>query len=354
MHRRTESYILSHIDPGHIIELRSEARTGPGTHMTTSQISSETDKPGKPAQVNTMESLEIVPSGAAVGAEIRGIDLSMPVPGDVKKAIQQAWHEHLVVLFRGQSITPEQYLEAAKIFGKPQIGAARAYYKKAGKKSHMHTLPVPEVSILSNLDENGNPTEKNDGLGSQEVIWHTDNSYIDQPPAGSTLYSVEIPDDGTGKTSFNNQYMAFDDLPDDLRDAVWGKCSKQDATRNSAGVLRPGVTKPERPEDVPGPMHPLVRKHPETGRNALYLGRRRIWPSQYIEGYGNDESEALLDRLWAHATQDKYKWTHEWQIGDFLVWDNRCAQHYRDPVNSTQRRIMWRSQFQGEPVTPAW
>jgi taurine dioxygenase len=111
------------------------------------------------------------------------------------------------------------------------------------------------------------------------------------------------------------------------------------------------VKKPEKPEDVPGPMHPLVRKHPVTGRKALYLGRRRVYPSQYIEGYSDTESEALLDRLWEHATQDKYKWTHTWRVGDMLVWDNRCAMHYREPVNSDQRRVMWRSQFQGEPVT---
>ncbi len=308
----------------------------------------------KPEAAVVCPALEIVPTGAAVGAEVRGIDLSQPISDDVAAALHAAWLDHIVLLFRDQTMTPEQYLRAASVFGKPQVGASRAYFENADKLDTMHTLPVPEITVLSNLDRDGNPVKENDGLGSLEVVWHTDNSYIDQPPAGSTLYSVEIPDDGTGKTSFNNQYMAFDDLPDDLRDAIWGKCSKQDATRNSAGVLRPGVTKPERPEDVPGPMHPLIRKHPETGRNALYLGRRRIWPSQYIEGYSNEESEALLDRLWAHATQEKYKWTHEWQVGDFLVWDNRCAQHYRDPVNASQRRVMWRSQFQGEPVTPAW
>ena len=230
------------------------------------------------------------------------------------------------------------------------MGAARAYFEKTGAVDTMHTLPVLEISVLSNLDRNGNPVMENAGLGSLEVVWHSDNSYIVEPPAGSTLYAREIPNDGTGKTSFNSQYLAYEELPDDLKRAIEGKRSKQDASRNSAGTLRPGVKKPETPEDVPGPMHPLVRKHPVTGRKALYLGRRRVYPSQFIEGVSQKDSEALLDRLWAHATQPKYAWTHVWRVGDMLVWDNRCAMHYREPVNSTQRRVMWRSQFQGESV----
>lgn len=316
-------------------------------------VSGATENTARPAGApNSLAALDIIPTGKAVGAEVRGIDLSQPIPEDVKQALRDAWSEHLVLLFRGQTITPQQYLEAASTFGKPQVGAAHAYYKKTGRKSYQHSDDVPEISILSNLDQDGNPVERNDGLGSMEVVWHTDNSYIEKPPAGSTLYSVEIPDDNTGQTSFNSQYLALEEMPDDLRQAIEGKRSKQDATRNSAGVLRPGITKPEKPEDVPGPMHPLIRVHPTTKKKALYLGRRRVWPSQYIEGYSNDESEALLDRLWAHATQDKYKWTHQWQVGDFLVWDNRSAMHYRDPINSSKRRVMWRSQFQGEEVTP--
>ena len=217
----------------------------------------------------------------------------------------------------------------------------------------MHTLPVLEVSVLSNLDRDGNPVLENAGLGSLEVVWHSDNSYIEEPPAGSTLYAREIPNDGSGKTSFNNQYLAYDELPAELKQAIEGKRSKQDASRNSAGTLRPGVKKPEGPEEVPGPMHPMVRKHPVTGRSALYLGRRRVYPSQYIEGVTPQESEALLDRLWAHATQPKYAWTHVWRVDDMLVWDNRCCMHYREPVNATQRRVMWRSQFQGEKVIAA-
>lgn len=296
------------------------------------------------------ENLHIEPSGAALGASVHGVDFSKPVDNSTKNALRSAWLEHLVLVIPQQSLTAQAYFEAARIFGIPQVGAARKYYEQTGKKSLANSLPVAEISVLSNLDENGQPTERNDGLGSEEVVWHSDNSYIERPPAGSTLYALEIPEDGSGKTSFSNQYLALEELPTHLRAVIEGKCSKQDATRNSAGVLRPGVSLPKSPEDVPGPMHPLIRVHPETGRQALYLGRRRAWPSQFIEGLSNDDSEALLDELWTHASSARYAWTHQWAPGDMLVWDNRCTMHYREPVNSAHRRVMWRSQFQGEPV----
>lgn len=312
------------------------------------------NNPPRPRSVgNSIDALQIIPTGAALGAEVRGVDLSKPVPDALAQALRTAWSEHLVLLFRDQEMASDQYLRAASVFGHPQVGAARAYFNKAGKIDTLHTLPEAEITILSNLGADGAPVKENAGLGSLEVVWHSDNSYIEQPPAGSTLYAREIPDDGTGKTSFNNQYLAYEELPDALRSAIEGRSSKQDASRNSAGVLRPGVKKPEGPEDVPGPMHPLVRVHPTTTRKALYLGRRRSWPSQFIEGVSQEESEAVLDQLWAHATQDKYAWTHIWRVGDMLVWDNRSAMHYREPVNSSQRRVMWRSQFEGERVVPA-
>ncbi|MEX2642271.1 MAG: TauD/TfdA family dioxygenase [Acetobacterales bacterium] len=301
---------------------------------------------------NTVERMEVVPSGKALGAEVRGIDLSKPLPAEVKDALLKTWYDHLVLVIRDQPVlSPAQYIEAARIFGTPVEGAKRRYIKAAG-------LPLdeeyPELAILSNLDANGNPVKENDGLGSMEVVWHSDNSYIENPPAGSCLYSLEVPPpEAGGNTSFSNQYLAYETLPDDLKRAIEGKRSKQDASRNSAGVLRPGLKEPTKPEEVPGPFHPLVRVHPGTGRKALYLGRRRKFPSQYIEGMPIEESEKVLDRLWKHATDPNLAWSHEWRVGDFLVWDNRSAQHRRDPFDEKYRRVMYRTQFQGEIPIPA-
>jgi len=305
---------------------------------------------------NTLAALRVVPSGAALGAEIQGVDFSLAVPEEVKAALRKAWADHMVLLIRGQSLEDEQLLATSAIFGPPHDAASRKYHLDAGQavdNAYM-VSKHPSITIISNLGPGGKPVMDNGGLGSYEVVWHTDNSYVKVPPAGSMLYSLEVPEDGGGDTSFNNQYLAYDELPEELKRAIEGKYQVHDSSRNSAGVLRPGVKLPTKPEEVEGPTHPLARVHPVTGKHALYLGRRRVWPSNYIVGIPNDQSERLLDQLWAHATQPKYAWTHKWRVGDVVLWDNRCCMHYRTEVDVTQRRVMHRTTIKGEPPIAPW
>ncbi|AHF79085.1 TauD/TfdA family taurine catabolism dioxygenase (plasmid) [Sodalis praecaptivus] len=310
------------------------------------QQAASTSAGAPPAQNGTLGGLTVRPTGNALGAIVTGVDLSRPIDGAIAQALRQAWQQHLVLLFPGQSLQPGAFLRAAEIFGKPQEGANRRYIRAAGVAQDDD---YPEIMLNTNLGPDGQPTRENDGLGSLEVVWHSDNSYIEQPPIGSMLYALEAPSD-SGHTSFANQYLAWERLPEDLRQEINGLWAKHDASRNSAGLLRPGIALPTRPEEVPGPFHPLVIRNPENGRRALYLGRRRAFPSQFIAGLPLARSEALLDQLWAAATDASLTWTHRWTPGDVLVWDNRYCLHHRTLIDEKQRRVMWRTQFQGQPL----
>jgi len=276
----------------------------------------------------------VVPQSPAIGAEIVGVDISRPLPADVVVAIKQAWHTHLVLLFRGQALTPEQHIYFSSYFGTPQSPNRTSFTPMTEK--------YPEIIEVMNV---GMEKERLDrSLGNAEAFWHTDMSYKEIPPAASALYSLEIPPEG-GNTCVCNMYMAYEDLPPDLLALAEGRTAVHDASRNSAGKLRPGFTDEKDPRKTPGPHHPLIRTHPETGRKALFLGRR---PYSYIPGLSVDESEALLDRLWAHAAQEKYAWCHAWKVSDLLLWDNRCAMHRRDPFDASQRRVLHRTQIAGD------
>ena len=300
-----------------------------------------------------MTEIKIIPTGGALGAEVRGVELHGNITPDKVEALKQAWYDHLVLLFRKQQLNDNDLLRASSIFGPLQVGGAIRYFLEGSLKEGKGLLSQHnEITVVSNLDDRGNPVRVNAGLGSNEVIWHSDNSYVETPPAGSMLYAIQIPENGGGDTSFANQYLAYETLPDIMRIAIEGKQQRHDASRNSAGVLRPTANLPKTPEEVEGPVHPLVRVHPEPGRKALYLGRRRNWPSNYILDIPIKRSEALLDRLWRHATKPEFVWTHQWRPGDVLLWDNRCVMHYRTEVDHTRPRVLHRTQIQGETVIP--
>jgi taurine dioxygenase len=184
------------------------------------------------------------------------------------------------------------------------------------------------------------------GLGSYEAVWHSDMTYNATPPKGSALYAVEIPPSG-GDTQFANMYLAYETLPAELKARADKLQCVHDASRNSAGELRNGFADITDPRHTLGAVHPVVRTHPVTGRRCLFLGRRR---NAYLPGLPLEESEALLDALWAHATRPELVWTQQWQLGDLILWDNRCTMHRRDSFDPSTRRLMYRTQITGEAV----
>ncbi|MHB1217522.1 MAG: TauD/TfdA dioxygenase family protein [Alphaproteobacteria bacterium] len=276
--------------------------------------------------------IEIKPTDAALGAEVSGIDLSHELKAAAWAAIRNAWHRHLVLLFRGQSLAPGKLAEFSKHFGMLDVVPAWRDFHPEG---------TPEVLVISNVQESGKAIGV---LGYGEAEWHTDMSYMAEPPRASVLHALEVPPSG-GNTSFLNMYKVYEELPADLRRAVEGREVNHDSSYDSTGSLRPGAPQVTDVRQAPGARHPLVRRHPDSGRAALYLGRRL---NAYVLGLPVEESEALLDRLWAHVLQPKYVWEHRWRVGDVLIWDNRCTMHRREPFDAATRRVMHRTQIKGE------
>jgi taurine dioxygenase len=298
--------------------------------------------------------LEVIPSGRPLGAEVRGLDLSQALSDADRQAVEDAWSENLVLLFRSQTIGDADMLAMAEALGGAQSTRSRDYFLQAGfTEKSGRVSALPGISIISNLDEDGNPVAKHVGSGSQELTWHTDNSYVEDPPKGSILHALRVPVNGGGHTSFANQYDAYERLSDATKARLPGLHIKQDNSRNTAGGLRPTRVMPTQREEVDGPVHPLIRVHPVTGRTALYLGRRFKAPSSHIVELSDAESEALLEELWTAATQSDLAWTHsDWRAGDVLMWDNRCTLHARTEVDHTQPREMHRTLIKGEAIIP--
>jgi taurine dioxygenase len=285
------------------------------------------------AAVIERQNVTVHPTGAALAADIPGVDLAGALGPETIAAVKAAWDDHLVLRFRGQRLSDEDLLRFSRQFGELDWAPIAA------------TNDAPEgrdyILVVSNVIENGQAIGQ---LGAYEAIWHTDMSYVAEPPMASALYSLEVPPSG-GDTGFCNMYLAYETLAPELRRRIEGRMCRHDASRNSAGELRRGFVDASDPSQTVGAEHPIVRTHPVTGRKALFLGRRR---NAYIPGLPLAESEALLDALWAHATQEKFSWYQQWQKGDLILWDNRAVMHRRDAFDPATRRIMHRTQIKGD------
>lgn len=281
--------------------------------------------------MNETVNISVRALGDSLGGEVLDLDISQPLSQETVDTIRAAWLEHLVLVFRDQNLTDEQLTAFSRRFGDLDMVPGWEPFSPEGQ---------PEVLIISNVRENGTTIGV---LGDGEAAWHTDMAYIDEPPTASLLYSLEIPDSG-GDTSFMNMYAALDTLPDDLRRAIDGKILNHDSSHDSGGNLRPNHSMFDDVTRAPGARHPLVRSHPETGRAALFLGRRL---HGWVVGDEMETSDKLLDALWAHCTRGDFIYRHKWRKGDLLMWDNRVTMHRREPFDASARRVMHRTQLKG-------
>ncbi|MGE0699617.1 MAG: TauD/TfdA dioxygenase family protein [Hyphomicrobiaceae bacterium] len=284
----------------------------------------------KQAAANSAARIEVVPTGASLGADVRGLDISQDIDDATFAAVYKAWNDHLVLRFRGQSLDDDRLVAFSRRFGDLDMAPI-------GAKDSPFSRNRPEIAVISNIVVEGKAIG---GLGNSELVWHQDMSYNELPPKASLLYGVETPPVG-GETYFYNLYKAYETLPDRLKQRIAGLSCKHDATRNSSGQLRQGFDERYANPDRPGAIHPLVVRHPETGRSSLYLGRR---PNAWVVGLSDADSDALLDELWAHVAATPFVWAQEWKPGDLVIWDNRCTLHKRNQLDPSLRRLMHRTQ----------
>jgi taurine dioxygenase len=296
---------------------------------TTMPSSAEARSPRRAAA----SALEVIPTGAVLAAEVRGVDLK-DLDAEAFARLLRAWHDHSVLLIRDQTLNDRELIAFSRRFGNLDW----APIQETGRR---FVEGMPEIYIVSNVIVNGEPIGS---LGDGEAAWHTDMSYLDTPPKASMLYALEVPPSG-GNTSFCDMYAVYEALPADLKARIAGLKIKHDGTYNSGGYVRQGVTPTDDPRASPGAVHPLVCTHPDTGRRMLYLGRRR---NAYLLGLELTLSEALLDELWSFVDRPQFAWEHVWRVGDLVLWDNRCTMHRRDAFDPTTRRIMHRTQVKGE------
>lgn len=278
--------------------------------------------------------VEIRQVDAPFGAEVLGIELDGALDDATRAAINQAFIDNVVLVFRAQSFaTPERFLKAARNLGEP-MPPVTATWRLPGFEV------IEEISNTAIDKRTGDPAPLMRG-GS----WHTDHSNLEIPPKATTLYAIELPASGGGNTEFINMCLAYQALGDELKAKIVGRRAFQ--AYISRRAPRKLLTRTEAERDgSDGVWQPLVRRHAETGRAALYLNPMRC---DAVEGMGEADGDALLDALYAHCDQARFRYSHQWRAGDMLIWDNRAALHQATPVRMQgERRHMHRIMLKGE------
>lgn len=264
----------------------------------------------------------------AAGCEIEGLDLRW-LDDSAFDTIEMALHEHLVAILPGQSIGPKSFKALAERFGKPEPHVINQFHHKVD----------PDILILSNrVNDKGEPM----GLADGGTYFHTDYSYLPVPARCTLLYAQEIPKGGAG-TTFANQRLAYDELPDATKETIDGLvCRHHYGNRDNLDEKSRTAASPltaDQKARMDWVRHPLVRKHPHTGKKSLYA----VSGSSFgIEGMGDNEGRALLDDLKQHATAEKYRSTPKYRPGDVIIWDNCALLHSAPLVDPQDPRTLWR------------
>jgi taurine dioxygenase len=286
--------------------------------------------------------LEVKPSGKILGATIEGLDLSQPLRPDDFALIVRSLGAFGVLCFRRQKLDPAALKAFSARFGTLEVNVAAALYQ----------AELPEVMVLSNMVENGRPI----GLSDAGQDWHTDMSYSKTIAFASVLYAIRIPRRGgqvLGNTEFLNTHAAYADLPDDIKRRLHDATALHDFNkfwemmRRDKGSRRPPLTDEQRRQKPPV-SQPIFLRHPVTGRFVLYVNPGY---AVRIDGMPEDESEEMLQMLFEHQLQAKYRYAHEWTEQDVLMWDNIGTVHRAiGDYGPDEHRLMQRCQVMADRV----
>jgi taurine dioxygenase len=247
--------------------------------------------------------------------------------------VERAFREHLVLVFRDQPLDPEQFLAFSRCFGALQPHVTKRYRHPE----------YPEIVYMTNITETG----EYDRAGAERgaLAWHSDLAYDEIPAKCTLLHPIDLPDRG-GNTKFANMYAAYETMPEALRARITGlKAEFRYGGRHGYGV----EVLYEADRELPSVVHPVVRAHPDTGRRAVFVNP---YHAACIVGMARDESDALLDEIFAWCERPEFQWEHEWRPDDTLVWENRCAWHLgpRD-YPKDQARTFLRTTVRGTPTS---
>ena len=269
--------------------------------------------------------IDVKPVSGALGAEIKGVDISIPLDAEVVSEIRNALLKHLVIFFQNQVISPQQQLNFAEQFGIPM-----EYPQLKG---------LPDCPLVTEVIKLEHETLNFGG------VWHSDTTYLQQPPMASLLYAIEIPPYG-GDTMFSNQYMAYETLSDGLKETLSELVGVNTSSKPEVSMTREDRMREAGMElNILSASHPAVRTHPETGNKAIFVNKAH---TTHFKDWTESESKSLLEFLFQHQVRTEFTCRFRWEKNSLAFWDNRCVQH--NPVNDYQgfRRKMHRVTIAGD------
>ena len=281
--------------------------------------------------------IRVTPLSPACGAEISGVDLTGPLSGQQFRAIKEAWDKHLVLVLRGQRVSQDDQLRFASYFG--DLGSRKQAPESLRARAEGVQQDHEKVLLVTNIKVDGKPIG---AFGDGEFWFHIDSGYSERPYKYTFLYALELPTRG-GNTMFSNMYKAYEAVPPELKERLRGKKAlhiheyNRAKQADSSGDI----------SGIPHYAHPVFVTHPDTGRKTLFVDRLM---TTRIEGVSPAESDAILDRLYEIGERREFIFEHEWKLGDFLMWDNRCTIHARADFPKEERRLLRRCTVEGEPL----